>query len=117
MRHAGLVIALALFLSGCASSARSSESYARDKITREDIEAILALDAYGAIRRLRPHWLSGQSAVYENGVRVNQGAVTFLRTLRIEYVVEIRYVEHDVARTLYGYNIRGGVIEVDTTSR
>ena len=117
MRRAGLVAAITLCLGACASPTQPWEGYARDRLTREDISAILALDAYGAIRRLRPRWLSGLSVIYENGVRVDQGGIIFLRTLRIENVVEIRYIEPDVARTIYGYNIRGGVIEIDTAGR
>ena len=116
MRRVCLIIALAILLGTCASPSGTSGSYARDKITREDIGAILPLNAYGAIRRLRPRWLSGGITVYENGHRVDQGGV-YLSHLRIEDVVEMRYVEHDVARMVYGYNIPGGVIEVDTTGR
>jgi hypothetical protein len=117
MRNAALVLTTALCLGACATSEASFGSYARDRITREDIEATLALNAYDAVRLLRQRWLSGQVTIYENGTLVNQGSTSFLRMLRIENVVEIRYVDSVVARTIYGYNVRSAVLEVDTAVR
>lgn len=117
MRGTAAVFVVALLVGACASSAPPTEGYARDRITREDIASTLALDAYDAIRLLRPRWLSGPFTVYQNGVLVSENATAHLRALRTESVVEIAYVEHEVARTIYGYSIRGGVIEVDTDRR
>ena len=117
MRRAALIIATTMGLGACATSAPSSESYARDRITREDIAATLALNAYDAVRLLRRRWLANPVSIYENGTLVNQGTNSFLRMLRIENVVEIRFVDREIARTVYGYNVRGAVLEVDTLVR
>ncbi len=114
MLAAPLILAATLTLGACASATPSGGSYARDRITREDIAATLALNAYDAVRLLRRRWLADNVTIYENGSLVNQGTSSFLRMLRIETVVEIRYVDHEVARTVYGYNVGGAVLEVDT---
>ena len=119
MRRMALVFAAALCLGACASSSGpSSGSYARDRITQEDIAATLALNAYDAVRLLRRRWLADPLTIYENGNLVGtHGSTGFLRMLRIETVSEIRYLDPEVARTVYGYNVRGAVLEVDTVVR
>ncbi len=116
--RAALILAIKLCLAACASSSSPPpESYARDRITQQDIAATLALNAYDAVRLLRRRWLGDRLMVFENGALVSQDAGIFLRSLRIESVREIRYLEHEVARTVYGYSIGGAVIEVDTVVR
>ena len=115
--RAALILAIKLCLAACASSSPPPESYARDRITQQDIAATLALNAYDAVRLLRRRWLGDRLMVFENGALVSQDAGIFLRSLRIESVREIRYLEHEVARTVYGYSIGGAVIEVDTVVR
>ena len=117
MRRSALVLATISYLGACASSTPVSASYARDRITQEDILATLALDAYDAVWLLRRRWLTDQLTIYENGTLVSQGPSSFLRMLRIEDVVEIRYLDPEIARTVYGYNVSGAVLEVDTVIR
>jgi hypothetical protein len=118
VRRSILLVVAMLWLGACASAAPSSDSYARDRITKEDITATLALNTCDAVRLLRRRWLVGNRlTIYENGTFINQEYTSFLRMLRSDHVVEIRFLDPLIARTVYGYNVRGAVLEVDTVVR
>lgn len=128
MTRSAPFLALALLLAGCSTSAPRGESQARDRnvITVQEIEAISALDAYDAIRQLRPEFLRTRGAVsvrsaqgqfpvvYVSGVRY--GELNQLRSIRTTDILSIRFVNAADATTRWGTGHAGGVIEVTLRS-
>lgn len=99
-------------------------SYARERITAEEIAATQASDAYEVTRLLRPGWLAGRGplslrpdvspfpAVYVDDQRM--GGLEWLRTIPAESVTEIRFVSAADATTRWGRGNAAGVILVTT---
>lgn len=92
-------------------------------LTREQLVATGAPNAYDAVARLRPRWLMARSPatlqgegspvwVYVDGQRMGQ--LQELRNLPIESISEIRFVDARDATTRYGTGHASGVIEVTT---
>lgn len=100
-------------------AAGSGSSDARsDVITYEQMLEVNANNAYDAVQRLQPGWLSGRGPgvvpnVYVNGTRV--GDVEYLRNLQVQDVARMRFYSSSEAGGRFGMNNEGGVIEV--TSR
>lgn len=122
VRHqaVGLLLLLAA-IAGCGttSGARSGSS---DVLTRQEIQAAQASNAYELLQQLRPQFLrnrgalsirdptAGQVVVYMNDV--HYGDVDSLRTIAIEEIDEIRYISAADATTRWGTGHAGGVIQV-----
>jgi hypothetical protein len=114
-------------VTACASATSGNSGADRgDALSREQIGATRAPNAYDAVARLRPRWLMARSAstlqadgnpvlVYVDGHRMGQ--VQELRSLPIENISEIRYVDARDATTRYGTGHANGVIEVTTLRR
>ena len=117
-----LAIFTAALLSGCAgaySSNRAGES--RNVITREQILESNVLNAFDAVRRLRPNWLRTRVSamgtpppvrVYVDGVSV--GNADYLSNVRIDIIQRLVYYSPADATTKWGTGHAGGAIEVVT---
>ncbi|MDT8342043.1 MAG: hypothetical protein RQ751_11070 [Longimicrobiales bacterium] len=116
-------LAVALLMGGCAAggSGGGSES-GFNVITREDLAELHRLNAYQAVRRLRPQWLEARGldsfystnevVVYQDGTRM--GGVNFLRSLRVNDVATLRFLDSRAATTRYGGGHPSGAIMVTT---
>jgi len=120
-----------IFLSAAAIACAppSGTRTARDVnvITRQELEAAVAPNAYDVIQNLRPSYLrtrgtqtldptvSSQASVYLDGQRF--GDITTLRSMTVDAIEEIRYLNPSMATTKYGTNHTAGVIEVTTRKR
>lgn len=117
----------ALIASGCATTGTSSGSQTdRDVITREQInESNVTTNANSLIRQLRPHWLRvrggasavGEVVVYVDGMRrtsIGQDPETQLRTIQVDNIAEVRYLNPQQAIARYGTGHQHGAILVET---
>lgn len=118
-------LALALGLTGCASSGGGSEgdSGPRGTSTRiifEELEPLQQLDGYDAVRRLRPMWLRARGGaapqVIVDGNRA-AGGLEALRSMRASEIQEMRYLSSSDATTRFGTGFDGGAILVTTRRR
>lgn len=115
-------------------AARESETSARPArptrsnrtvITREEIEASQASDAFVLVQRLRPQWLRGRgtySASHSNEVRVYRdgapfGSVASLRQVPLSQVRSLRYYDAIGATQRFGADNEGGAIEIVTEAQ
>jgi hypothetical protein len=109
----------------CSAAMQSGSEAARggpDLITRADLESTNANNAFDAIERLRPQWLQrrGPSSVtqpegdwplvYMDNVRA--GDISNLRTIPIDDIGEIRFINAADATTRWGTGVTGGVIAI-----
>lgn len=125
--------ALAMWVMACASGGRTDPTGAltrreSDVITRGEISATQGLiTAWDAVQRLRPRFLRnpGRSSITGNGdnraiVRIDDidsGLPEVLRTIEIEYVLEIRYYSAVDATNRFGGIYGRGIIHVITKTR
>jgi len=118
-------LALALGITGCASSGGGSEgdSGPRGTSTRiifEELEPLQQLDGYDAVRRLRPMWLRARGGaspqVIIDGNRA-AGGLDALRSMRASEIQEMRYLSSSDATTRFGTGFDGGAILVTTRRR
>lgn len=131
MRTSPALVAIATLLTlACSSSGRSSsglpsQSNARNRgavISAEELATTSELDAYDAVRRLRPMWLrtrgpvslslQGQAGirVYVNGSRLGQ--LQMLKTFRATDIESITYLSAPEATTRFGIDHSDGAIMV-----
>jgi hypothetical protein len=113
----------------CAPPSGSGTQSARDAnlITRQELDASVARNAYDAIQNLRPTFfrqrgtqtfdptVSTQAAVYLDAQRY--GDITALKSMTVDAIDEIRYLNPSAATSKYGTNHTAGVIEVTTRKR
>ena len=130
LRLAAVALALALSLSGCASSGASSTGAAdtspassRDRLTPEDFATQPDQTLFQAIRRLRNHWLRPRGAgtsitqnaaeivVYVDGQR-SPGGVEDLRRIGVRNVAGVEYLNASKATTRFGVGHNAGAIMV-----
>lgn len=115
-------VALVIGLTGCASAGGGGTSGPRSSPTRlvlEDLqdEAVMQLDAYQAIQRLRPRWLQTRGTtnpmLYVDGVQrgTNLGE---LRSIRVADVQQMQYLSANDASTRFGTGHGGGAILLTT---
>jgi hypothetical protein len=100
--------------------------YDANVLTRADLEASNASNAYEAIERLRPRWLVPrvrsanmpvEVVVYFNNSAV--GGVAALRQFSLDGIVEIRYLDPAEAQNRLpagGMSLNGGAIQIRTTA-
>ena len=128
--HRTIVYALCaiLTLSGCAtsggSSATATGSRDRNLLTRADLEGMDELNAYQAIRRLKPTWLRYRGQAVLTGpdreslrVYVNRsffGDAESLSTLMVRNIREIRFLDARQATLRFGTDHTVGAIVVTT---
>ena len=123
------LVALTLAALGGWANEGEAQKRQRDVITREELAAIdrQGLDAYQAIRQLRPHFLApprgnrtirGEQAtatLYLNGLK--QGDVESLRMTMVMNVEEVRYLDPNKATEEYGMTHSAGVVLVKLVDR
>ena len=127
-----LVVALA-GVAACASRGADGANRSvtsRQLLTKEQLEATYATNAYDAVQRLRSQWLqlrgSTQMPTQPGGMQTQQnpvlvyldgqrmGTVDHLRAIEIAAVEYIRYFPPAEASARWGFNHGGGVIFVST---
>lgn len=123
---AGTVLAsLAL---ACASAGTAGPGLARDLLTREQLDAVDFLNAYEALQRLKPTWLRterGQDSFVtqgRRGVRVYVDGIYYgdresLKTLQIQNIEEIRYLDKRQATLEFGTDHGEGALLILTRRR
>jgi hypothetical protein len=123
IRSFAVLATAAVITAACASSGGTGRTTgSRDVLTRQQLMETSSSNAFEAIQRLRPTWLrtrgtsstrgSSEIVVFMDGVRV--GEVDFLRSQRLDNVIEIRFVNARDATTRWGTGFSSGVIEVIT---
>jgi hypothetical protein len=122
MHRAGGLLCL-LIVSACASTG-STERGSLDVVTRAEMDAVHAADAYALLQRLRPQFLRSRGSVsmrnsadsyplvYLNNVR--HGGVMSLRDILVTDIQEIRFISAADATTRWGTGHGSGVIMVRT---
>lgn len=120
-----LIATVTLLTVACSSSGRSSDSNARNRgavITAEELATTAELDAFNAVRRLRPMWLRTRGPVsmslqeragirvYVNGSR--RGTLEVLRNFRATDIESITYLSAPEATTKFGIDHSDGAIMV-----
>lgn len=121
-----LVLTMAVPVLGCASgggdggNGSPSPSRSRDVLSTDEITDGSISTAYEAVQRFRNSWLRTRGSttstqnvspvVYVEGVRF--GDTESLRSIRIEDVQEMRFINARDATTRFGTGVTGGVIEV-----
>lgn len=117
------VLVLGLVGSGCASSGGSSSSARSGPITRAELQSVAASDAYEAIQSLRSRWLRSRAArtpndpnpepvVYVDGTQ--RGGLQELRSVSVQDIETIRFVNGRDATTRWGTGHHAGVIDIRT---
>jgi len=127
VRTSALLFAASLLLVGCAGGGGPSTQAPRDYnvITLEEIEATEAITAYQIVQQLRPRWMVRNRGERSFAVDDSDYAKVmvddfpprefdYLRELRREVLLEIRYLEPRDATLLYGTGYNAGVIKVTT---
>lgn len=126
MRASSAFVATAVLLTlACSSSGRSSQSNARNRgavISAEELATTAELDAFDAVRRLRPMWLRTRGPVslslqeragvrvYINGSR--RGQLEELKAFRATDIESITYLSAPEATTRFGIDHSDGAILV-----
>ena len=122
MLRAGGLLCL-LIVSACATTG-SPERGSLDVVTRAEMDAVHAEDAYSLLQRLRPQFLRSRGSVsmrnaadayplvYLNNVR--HGGVSSLRDIPVTDIQEIRFISAADATTRWGTGHGSGVIMVST---
>lgn len=118
-RTAGVfVVALGLALAGCASSGTNSRpaGATANRIVRAELESVGQVDAFEAVNRLRPRWMStrggNRPVLYVDGTRRND--ISDLQSMRAFDIEEIEYMSGSDASTRFGTGHGGGAIMVST---
>lgn len=122
MLRAGGLLCL-LIVSACAST-NSANRGSLDVVTRAEMDAVHAADAYALLQRLRPQFLRSRGSVsmrdssdsypvvYLNNVR--HGGLNSLRDILVNDIQEIRFIGAADATTRWGTGHASGVILVRT---
>jgi hypothetical protein len=140
-RHATRSLLLVLALLACASAAEAQKKGRgdRSKITRADLEEAggTVQTAADAIRLLRPQWLSPPmgrmapsaidpvvSPMTRNAVEpvvyiddMRQPTIDILRTVKVEAIVEMKYLDQNRAIQMLGPGHEAGAIQVTTVAK
>lgn len=117
-------LALALGLTGCASAGAGGGDAAprgsANRIILEELEPVQQLDAFDAVRRLRPMWLRSRGGsspqVLVDGNR-QPGGLEALRSIRSSEIQEMQFMSASDATTRFGTGFDGGAILVTTRRR
>jgi len=122
-----VLILLSAAAIACAPPSGARPARDANVITREELDASVARNAYDAIQNLRPNFLrsrgtqtfdptvSTQAAIYLDGQRY--GDVTALKSMLVDAIDQIRYLSAADATSRYGTNHTAGAIEVTTRKR
>ena len=127
MSSRSILIFLSAAAIACAPPSGTRAARDTNVITRQELDASVARNAYDAIQNLRPNYLrsrgtqtfdptvSTQAAVYLDSQRY--GDITALKSMTLDAIEEIRYLSPSDATSRYGTNHTAGVIEVTTRKR
>ncbi len=127
MSSRSILIFLSAAAIACAPPSGARSARDTNVITRQELDASVARNAYDAIQNLRPSFLrtrgtqtfdptvSTQASVYLDGQRY--GDITALKSMMLDAIEEIRYLNPAAATNKYGTNHTAGVIEVTTRKR
>lgn len=122
-RRLGIAVLTAgMVMSGCASGGSGGGSI-NGPITRAELETVPASDAYEAVQTLRSLWLRSrasptpsdpnpQPVVYVDGAA--RGGLQELRSVSVQDIETIRYINGRDATTRWGTGHHAGVIEIRT---
>ena len=118
-----LVTTIALLTVACSGSGRTGRSNTPARgavITAAELETTAQLDAYDAVRRLRPMWVRTRGPVsmtlpvgvqvYINGSR--RGHIEELRSFRANEIESITYLSAPEATTRFGIGHSDGAVLV-----
>ncbi|MDH5588542.1 MAG: hypothetical protein OEZ65_12405 [Gemmatimonadota bacterium] len=118
VRSVLFLAALAAGLSACASGGGGGGAPrgSTNRIIESELEALVSLDAFEAVQRLRPRWLTPRAGSVPQVVvdGTQQGGPEALRRFRVSDVQELRYLSAGDATMRYGTGFPGGAIEVVT---
>jgi hypothetical protein len=113
-----------LTLVACASGGGSSSrppGATPDRIVRAELAEVEELDAYDAVRQLRPAWLRVRTGTEPPGVYLNNTRFgsdpTALRNLRPSGIERMEYFNATDATTRFGLGNTGGAIVVTQLGR
>lgn len=118
----------ALMLVGCATARASDSDAPEDVLTRDQLDRVDFLNAYDAVRRLKPIWLRserGQDSFIvqgQRGLRVYVDGLLYgdkesLRTLQVQNIEEIRFLDKREATLAFGTNHAEGALLILTRKR
>jgi hypothetical protein len=119
-------VGVALAMSACASAAQGPARSSGNVITREDLETAPITNAYDAVQRLRPQWISrprastlqpGGNPVMVFVDRTQFGTLESLRSLNTDQIERMEFVAARDATTRYGTGYPSGIVEVTTRRR
>lgn len=124
MRNTWFVaLPILVLTASCASSGQSGQTEAprtrssRNVITVEELADVQAQNGYEAIERLRPQWFMTRGGAgadvpvlfIENA---RQASLEGLRSLSVDMIEEMRFINARDATTRWGTGFQGGVIQV-----
>jgi len=116
-------VGMTLAMSACAAASQGPTRSSGNVITREDLEAAPTSNAYDAVQRLRPQWLTrptastlqpGGNPIMVFVDRHEFGTLESLRSLNTDQVERIEFVPARDATTRYGTGYPSGIVEVTT---
>lgn len=116
---AALALALVVGVAGCASGGGGSGGGggSPNRLTADDLQPVVQLNAYQAIQRLRGRWLQARGGMYAtvfvDGTQ-RFGGLEALRSIMTADVEEMRYLSSSDATTRYGTGHEGGAILLTT---
>ena len=122
-----LAAVLVVLSAACVTSSSQADSGAaprgsRNVITLEEIRATRQTNLYDVVNRVRPAWLrprtvspvspgtDGGVQVYRENTRI--GSVGTLRTMSVDNVARLEYLDASSAQLRYGHGNSNGVIVV-----
>ena len=127
MRITALVGLVAAAFLGCSPPSTAKATRNSNVITKEEIAASRATNAYDAVSRLRPNFLHfhGQTTISGSDTgypkvyldRILFGDLSSLRTLDVNGIREIRYYNGAEASNRFGLGNVSGAIEVVSDSK
>ncbi|MFQ5538319.1 MAG: hypothetical protein ACE5GJ_12805 [Gemmatimonadota bacterium] len=113
----GLTLTFALSACASGSSSTGARRSSANRISQDELQSMLQLDAYQAIQRLRPTWMrsraGSQPQVVVDGNR-QSGGLEALRAFRVAEIQEMRYLSARDATTRFGTGYDGGAILITT---
>jgi hypothetical protein len=119
-------VGVTLAISACASASQGPARGSGNVITREELEAAPTTNAFDALQRLRPQWISrprastlqpGGNPVIVFVDRTQFGTLESLRSLNTDQIERMEFVAARDATTRYGTGYPSGIVEVTTRRR
>lgn len=126
---AGILVLGALAVGACTTTGPSAADASDQAVlTRDQLDRVNFLNAYDAIRRLKPIWLRserGQDSFVrqgQRGLRVYVDGLLYgdketLRTLQVQTIEEIRFLDKRQATLAFGTDHGEGVLLILTRGR